>query len=284
MKNGNILRTPKEFGSWLSRHGSFHDCRVVRLDPHPGDETAPPPTGAILELAYQVEGNYKAHSRSVSRHFRFSLSGIRQYSLPADHQHHPGHCSEGVEILEDCGTIGFQIDVPALLTVQCDSILVQELPHLVETVKPWLSERDIHVKVPGAGLPTPHRWVEWFELQGQAVAWHIYGGEPTPSTGVPPADYQGWFLQIPKDIDETHQGLFFFSCKTEASGFSVQIENHGASYGLWQATKRILGQFDHGVVHCGNCEFTSQKWLEEVGKQRQAQEAGSDAGKPRTSP
>jgi hypothetical protein len=261
---GEALHTNREFESWLSRNGSFHDCRVLRLDPYPLEEGCVPPGSATLELAYQIEGNYKAYSQRVSRAFRLSASGIQRYSLPKDGRHFPDHYSEGIDILDDCEAVGFQIDVPALLTVVCSSVDAEELPRLVETVQPWLSDREVYAEVPEATMPLPQTWVDWFEQLGHTVSWHIYGGEPRPPAAVPQGDYKGWFLQAQEDLDRLHQGIFFLSCKPVGSGFSVHIENHGAAPSLWRTAHRILGSFREATIRCGNCEFTSAEWLEET--------------------
>jgi len=260
------LSTNREFESWLERNGSFHDCRVLSMEPLPLASECAPPNMATIQLAYQIEGNYKAFSKRVSRVFRLSVSGIQRFSLSSDGQHFPDHFSEGIDVLEDCNIVGFQIDVPALLTVVCSKVVAEELPRLTETVLPWLSNRDIYAEVPNTTMPSPQSWVEWFERLGHMVSWHIYGGEPELLASVPPGDYQGWFLQTPGDLDTVHQGIFFFSCRPSGSGFSMQIENHGASPSLWCTVQRILGNFTEATIHCGNCEFTPVEWLQEIEK------------------
>ena len=45
-------------------------------------------------------------------------------------------------------------------------------------------------------------------------------------------------------------------------GFSIQIENMGASKALWKATQSIIGELGDVQIHCGNCKFTGDEWLE----------------------
>jgi hypothetical protein len=265
------LHSRQEFESWLCENGSLHDCRILRLDPPPGSDEVPPPARAIIVLAYQIEGNYRANSRSVSKVFRLVLDGPRQYSLPSGGLHRADHCSEGIEILgEGTGPIAFEIDVPALLTVVCPNVIIEQLPDLIETVKPWLSEREIFLTARTTPMPTPNRWVELFEKQGQQVAWHIYGEKPKERGNIP-ADYQGWFLQFPAVLDQQHQGISFIHCRPTDAGFSVHIENHGASPSLWLAAKRILGEFTDAEIHCGNCEFTAEEWRRALEKHEGAE-------------
>ena len=255
------LDTRTEFDRWLTEHHGFEDGRLLSLTPLPRREQSFLPSTVTFELAYQVEGNYKANSTRASRVFRLHASGIHEYHLSEGGSLSPEHWSEGIELLESGSPIAFRVDAPATLTLCCARVLVEELPRLVETVKPWISDHDVYVKVSSATMPSPAEWVKLFERYGQCVAWHVYRGEPGLVPEVPQSDYTGWFLQAPEALDEKHQGLFFFYCKPEGVDFVVHLQNHGASTLLWRAAMVILGQFPDAEVHCGNCEFHSSEWL-----------------------
>jgi hypothetical protein len=268
--NERKLHTNSELESWLSQNGPFEDCYIIHLEPLPRDEGSPTPPNVTIEIAYQIEGDNKAHSKRVSRVFRLSASGIQRYSFTEDGQYFPEHCSEGIDVLDDCSVIGLQIDVPSRLTLVCSSVVVQELPHLVETVEPWLSELEVNAVVHNSAIPSPQHWIDWFKDLGLFLAWHTYGGDLNRPEDVPKSDYQGWYLQNPEELDYDHQGIFFYSIKPVGTGFSVQIQNHGASPRLWLAAEKIFGQFVNATIRCGNCEFGPENWLTEITKSRLA--------------
>ena len=258
------IDTPAKFEQWLTENGWFEDARILSIAPLPKSEQDSLPSTVTVELAYQIKGNHKAHSTRVSRAFRLVANDINEYHMSGDGSFTPEHWSEGIEILESDSVIAFKIDVPAILTLRCGVVTVEALPNLIETVKPWLSDREVYAKILSATLPTPAEWVNMFERFNQNVSWHIYGGESRPHSEVPQSNYEGWFLQIPEALDEKHQGVFFFACKPNGDGFRVQVKNHGASESLWHATMVILGQFKDVEVRCGNCEFHGAEWLEQL--------------------
>jgi hypothetical protein len=249
-----------ELAEWLSSHGEFEDGCVLALDPMPSTEGLPP-TVAKIDLAYLIEGNYKAHSRAVYRAFRLTADGLSEYSLAADGGFYPDNCIMGVELLDASQGVAFLIEVPARMIVRCAKLNVVQLPDLVVTVKPWVSEREVYAEVPTTPIPSPQEWVRLFQQSGVAVSWHIYGESATECSEVPQKDYQGWFLQASSEPDKTRQGVFFFSCRPQGNGFRVHIQNSAASASLWRAAKIVLGGFRNATVHCGNCEFSSSEWM-----------------------
>lgn len=258
------IQTSSQFEEWLVEHNWLLDCRVLSLAPLPRSPQEPLPTAVSMELAYQIEGNYEAHSIRVSRKFRFLATGIREYRLADEGGISPNHWSQGMDLLVPDDGIAFRIDLPAFLFLRCDEIFIEELPNLVERVEPWLSDHTVFARVPAVSIPTPAEWVALFKRHNEEVVWHIYREQPKPTLEVPQANYRGWFLQDPTCLDDEHQGLFFFSCNPDNEGFSVCVENSGASDRLWHVTKTILGQFKDVAIHCGNCIFSGQEWVKQL--------------------
>lgn len=256
------IKDREDFERWLEDHGWFEDGRVLRWTPLPSNADSALPEEVTLELAFQIEGNYKAGSKRVSRHLRLTASGIAKYEYSQDGSPSPDHWSQGVELEDSDSPFAFNIDAPGLLTLCCAELAVEELPNLVEVVVPGLSERSFYAEVLGARMPEPEEWVKLFELEGLQVAWHLYGGPHDPTSMVPRDDYTGWFIGDTHGADLAQQGLFFFGCKPAGDGFNLHLENHGASEALWRAAKRIVGRYSHATVRCGNCTFQGPEWLE----------------------
>jgi hypothetical protein len=267
-----ILDTRTRFEQWLSENDWFEDARVLSLKPFPNPERRLIPLTVNMEIAYQIEGNYKAYSTRISRVFQLIATGIQEYQLSTGDTFSSEHWSNGIEILESDSPIAFQMDIPGTLTLCCEMLAVEQLPDLVETVRPWLSDRDVAAKIPASAMPSPEEWIRLFKKHNLNVAWHIYGSESKPTSEVPPSDYEGWFLQVPEELCDEHQGLFFFGCKPDSVGFSVNIHNHNASTLLWHTAEVIIGQFQDVEVHCGNCEFHGSEWLEQLSKSNDVQQ------------
>lgn len=275
------INTRKEFDEWLTKNASFSDARVLSLSPIPEHDSSSVPSEVTVELAYQIEGNYKAHSIRVSRVFRIRATNIEEYRLAADGTVSSEHWSEGIEPFESDCPIAFKLDVPSLLTLCCSEIYVEELPNLTETVAPWLSDREVFAKVPALSVPTPAEWQTRFKGLDQDVVWHIYGCAPKKTAEVPSTNYEGWFLQTQEEMNENQQGIFFFACKPNGDGFQVQIQNHGASKSLWQAAMSVLAAFDGVEIHSGNCEFSGGEFLHEWKNWKKAQQGAGGNALPR---
>lgn len=268
------INTRKGFEDWLIENAHFSDARVLSLSPTPEHNSSSVPSEVTVELACQIEGSYKAHSTRVSRVLRIQATNIAEYHLAGDGTVSSEHWSEGMESIDSDYPIAFEIDVPGPLTLCCSEISVEDLPDLIETVSPWLSDREVFAKVPAASLPTPAEWQTKFNELDQDVVWHIYRGAPQKTADVPSSNYEGWFLQAREDLIENQQGIFFFACKPDEDGFRVQIQNQGVSSSLWQAAMSILAAFHGGEIHCGNCEFSGGVFLAELENWNKAQQGG----------
>jgi hypothetical protein len=157
---------------------------------------------------------------------------------------------------------------PALAARRSD-VSVEESPDLTAIAPPWLGTREVFAKIPSASLPTPAQWQRRFKDWDQDVVWHVYMGAPEQAEEVPAASYEGWFLQSEKDFarqvqDDRHQGILFCVCKPDGDGFSVVIENEGASPALWLAALTTLAAFEGAEIHCGNYQFSGTEFLREL--------------------
>ena len=255
------VKTNKQFEDWLVEHNWLTDCRILLADPEPTATTSPPKT-ITLEVAYQIAGNYRAYSSRTSRVFRIRPTGVLRYELSGSNSTSPNHWSEGLELVESRSCVSFQIDTPGIMTLHCNSLTIEELPNLVETVEPWISDREIFATVTGAELPTPEQWLSLFKDHDQDVNWHMYKSEPRDVGSITTSDYVGWFVQTSEGLDEQHQGVFFSECKPTNDGFRIALQNAGASDILWRALAEIVGEFRGVRIACGNCEFDGSEWLE----------------------
>ncbi|MCH9672194.1 MAG: hypothetical protein K0U93_12165 [Gammaproteobacteria bacterium] len=145
---GMMITSAAQFEEWLGDNAWFQDGCVLSVGPVPGSLEASLPSTVIMELAYQIAGNFKAHSTSVSRLFRIRASGIERYYLPDGESPSSGHCLEGISQVESCCPIAFQMDTPGMLTLHCATLEVEELPNRIETVRPVSPTEPHHRGVP----------------------------------------------------------------------------------------------------------------------------------------
>lgn len=259
------IATNAEMSAWLEENSSFEDARLLSWAPQPDAPSGRPPNRLVFELAYQIEGDYRADSRRVSRAFKIEARDVHSYHGPL--QHLKDHRLENMECIESGeGSVAFQLDIPGLARVVCSGLRIEELPLIEDRVPPWLSEREFSATVAGRPMPVPLEWIEQLREQGQEAAWHIYG-VGAESTDLVPADYTGWFLQQTailnrptRALDE--EGVFIYGCRAEGPGFRIQLEDYGSPPDLWFAMKAIVGRFKGVVIHCGNCELSGSEWLE----------------------
>jgi hypothetical protein len=252
------INTKQELTNWLEENGNFEEAHCVEISPLPHSSDSPVPSEVIIVLKYLIEGNFKAFTPHTYRVIRVTCHSVQEFTIE-DNSFNAKVCIDGIQML-DVEDLGIQSYVPSLLTLICKSIAVEELPSVIESREPWLSNRDIWVEVSNESKPSPKQWRERFLKMGQNVEWHIYSTTAKDVNDVPIDDYDGWFLQYPEVDDLARQGVFFSSCNDTAKGFNVSLSNHGASAELWEAVKEIIGSFTDALIHCGNCEFSSMEW------------------------
>jgi len=265
------ISSAKALQEWLKGNDWFQDSRVLELNPRPESSLNPMPSEVTIDIASYAGGDHNENSKRMWRVFRLRATGIDEYRLEAGGTISEEHWSEGVEILDSQSPISLRFDLPGALTLRCAQITVEERPQFVETVKPWLSDWEVSARISSGSVPTPKEWLGLFKRHNQSPSWRTYGSESRPAHNVPEKDYEGWFLQAP-DGQQERQGIFFFSCKPQAQGFSVHLQNQGASRVLWRAAMNILGEFKDVEIKCGNRKFSGTDWLAEL-KRRDAQQA-----------
>lgn len=257
------LSSNVELQSWLQEHKWFEDAFVRELTPIPDTHATHPPTHGYLKLGFAIGGSFEAGKTIESQVFLLTAMEVRDWSFDGDPSCTPGHCTDGLELLESDEGIAFTIDLPGRFRAICSRLRIEELPSISERVQPWLSDREIYAKIPHMPLPTPRDWVEMFRTRGVEVVWRYYHGEPRETDEVPVEDYSGWYLQSPGKVPVTSGGLFFFHCHPEPDGFSVHLTNDDAEDPwVFQCAAKILGSLPDSVIHCGNCKLSGGQWLE----------------------
>ena len=266
----SAINSRRELNKWLEDNHGFDHGRILHISPQPGTPDDPPPETAELKIVYDIKGNYRAGTKMVYRVLMVRLRGITEFSLAEGGSIHPDNWSEGFEIPDRSEPIALTMFAPGLFTIACQALEVEQLPDLVETVQPYLSDREFSATVPDSQMPLPSGWLGLFNAKGLSPVWHILYGEPKPIEKVPTDNYEGWFLQLPEELEEHKQGLFFFSCKPVKSGFYFSMQDSGAPPALWRAAKEIAGEFPDVQIQCGNCTLTGPEWLKEIGSEGSA--------------
>ena len=259
------IESREDFLAWLDDHGDFVDCRLLRADPPPTDGDGTLPASVSLDFGCYIEGGHEAHATRIFRVIRLTASGVREYRIAPGGTLLPENFCEHIDVCDSDSAVALQIDAPSRLWLCSDRAIVEELPRLIETVAPWLSDREVFVTIAHASLPSPVEWIERFARAGVDVAWRTYGGPAKDAREFLSNDVEGWFLQRPESIEDASQGLFFAHARPKGDGFEMHLLNSDASNELWRAAIRVVTQFESIQVRCGNCEFDSAaEWLEQM--------------------
>ncbi|NQY65620.1 MAG: hypothetical protein HRT38_18305 [Alteromonadaceae bacterium] len=243
-----------DFSIWLDENHWFEHGYCLEFSRHENSNSL------LLKLAYQIEGSYEAYTERRLRVFSIKAEGIKGYSKSSEEHWSADHCMDGFELNDDGNPIKFSIDIPQIINVECERIIVSESEEVVDTVKPWLSDTEIFVTVGSEELPNPNDWLLWLNEFGHDLGWRYYTGELKDVACVPVQSYDGWYLQEKRLISKSTQGLFFRHCKKETNGFSLSCQSNELNSIVWHSFKKLLLRFNSIEIHCGNCKFINEQW------------------------
>ena len=153
------------------------------------------PTQVSLQLSLQVGGSITAGETRWIGEIEIIAEDITDYSIDLPKEFIPGNCCEGIELIHVSQGIGFTLDVPETLRIECRTLQINQQEDREEIVEPWLSNTEFFVTVQSSQLPTPEDWIVWFQSHGFNVVWRYYYGDRKIPSQVSANDYSGWFLQ-----------------------------------------------------------------------------------------
>lgn len=249
------LSSQEELESWLDENYWFQDGYCL------GFTVRQEAKEVVLTLAHQIKGTYEANSERVRRVFEITAVDVSEIPEVDSNDFSSEHCMEGVDVIDSSEGITFSLDVPKILNITCNKIVVDEKEKLVDIVKPWVSDNELFVQVnDNSSIPNAEVWVNWFSEDGAEVSWRYYSGEARESSTIPGGNYEGWYLQELSAISTTREGLFFQHLKTESDSLGFHVRRNEFSDHCWLLFEKYLLNIKGLNISCGNCEFNHQEW------------------------
>jgi hypothetical protein len=256
------IETQTEFERWLDANFWLENAIIYVLEPYPKHGSGyEPPSEIRLNFTLQVEGSYEAGKTRWIRDIEITAQGLKDYFIEWDERFVPGHCCQGLEIINVEQGVGFTLDTPGAVQVVCASLEVLQSPDREEIVKPWFNDREFIVRATLQKLPTPEDWVNHFHRQGWEMVWRYHHGDEQALEKVP-TDYTGWFLQLRSRLNENSQGLFFYHCRLEGERVSLHLVKYDeALQKLWIEAGKYIATFPEVSITCGNVTMSQVEWL-----------------------
>jgi hypothetical protein len=251
------IKSRDELESFLAENYWFEDGYITELY----REIAPDnkPLSVNIRIGYQIAGDYRAGSPQTIREFNIKACGIKLWTYDEKTCFDPDHCMQGIELLDDC--MGIQFDIPEIVTLICEKLIVNGPFDIESITKPWISNREYMATIPGITVPLPQEWISWLQKEGFTVSWRFAGSDAKPPDVVPFPDYSGWFIQKTEKVETTQFGIFFFHVKDKDEKLSLHIRNEDKYVDLWFAMTKVIAQMPGVTISCGNCTFSGEQWM-----------------------
>lgn len=257
-----VFKQRTDFEEWLDDNYWFEDGYISEITTYEDEHTNI--DFVEIRIGYQIEGTLEGGTPITLKEYVIRASNIKLWTFSDDTIYNPDNCISGIETIDECNGIGFEIEVPELIKLICDVITV-EGPFLKKSIcKPWVSERYVFFYIKEGLIPRPSEWVEWLNQIGLDASWRHGGSEAKPVGIVPYPDYAGWLLQETYKIPTTQFGVLFTNIGFEKGKLSLSIEKYDNNIDdLWNAVNRVLSKNIKKIeVSCGNCRFNGSQWLE----------------------
>ncbi|WP_019849581.1 hypothetical protein [Desulfitobacterium sp. PCE1] len=251
------INSRAELESFLEENHWFEDGYITELNSEVLSDNKL--SSVHIRIGYQIAGDYRAGNPRTVREFTIKACGIKLWTYDDKTCFNPEHCMQGIELLDD--GMGIQFDIPEIVTLICEELIVNGPFDIESITKPWLSEREYIATIPGREVPLPEEWISWLQKEGFNVSWRFAGSEAKLPEKVSYPDYSGWFLQKTDKVKTTDFGVFFFHVEDKEGRLFLHIENKDSDVDLWFAITKIIAQMPRATILCGNCTFSGEQWI-----------------------
>ncbi|MDP4147008.1 MAG: hypothetical protein Q8936_21460 [Bacillota bacterium] len=259
-----VFEQRRDFEEWLDDNYWFEDGYIAEITTHENEHSNI--SSVEIRIGYQIDGTLNGATPITLKEYIIKASKIKLWTFINKTIYNPDNCISGIETIDECDGIGFEVDVPGSVKLVCDVITV-EGPFLKKSIrKPWVSESFVYFNIKEGQIPKPSQWIHWLDQLGLDVSWRHGGSEAKLIEIVPYPDYSGWFLQETYKIPSTQFGVFFSNIGFKKGDLSLSIQKYDSNIDiLWDAVNRILPENIQKLeVLCGNCRFNRSEWLEYV--------------------
>jgi hypothetical protein len=256
-----IIKDTKSLEKWLNENNWFEDGYINEII------TSKNLDGSVdfieIRLGCQSEGTLEGGTPITIMEYVIKARDVDLWTFDDEIIHNPDYCIEGIEILEECESIGIVFSVPELVNLKCNNITI-EGPFSREAIcKPWVSDGDFICYYKDIQIPKPLDWIKWLSELGFNISWRYGGSEAKNSKQVSYPDYSGWFLQETYKIPNTQFGIFFNYVGFKDGKVAIHIRKYAEIKDeLWDAITTTLAIKTHAEINCGNCRFKGEEWIE----------------------
>lgn len=264
------VTTKYQLKAWLDENRWFEVGNVLDLSPPPAplDKALNSAQDTVsFRLENCIRGGMNAGDVLEFNSYQISASGVTTWSC-SDGRYIAylvhGYADENeIELDEESDRLRLIIDGD--LTLECSQMLISEPTRQTRVVRPSLSACECLIEVYRSPLPSARDWIDWFAAAGLDVVFRIYSDQARSPDEVP-ADYSGWFLQVPSCVSDAQGGLMIFGIKETGTGFSVKFDFWNSlderEAPLWTTLAKVFAtEFPTSQVSCGNCHLTPEQWL-----------------------
>jgi len=249
-----VFDSSNEFETWLSEYNFLEDAYILAVDKEP----------LTVTIGCIISGNYRANSERQILPFSLQPEVIVAWdfdqkvpSIPNDYYVY------GIQALQVADGIRLDFGDPADFSLVANRIKVTQLPVVIDTFRPWTSDREFYVTANLIEIPTPGFWLEQFKKRGEDISYRYIYGERKALAEIPYPDYSGYFFQLTARIAGTADGIFIKFLSLKDQRFSVSFE-------LWDKDlnsqfmilQQIVGEFKDVEIDCGNCIFSGPEWIQ----------------------
>lgn len=258
------FRQNEDFEDYLYDLGILDICFLQKIEPATSCNTSIPQS-ALIELLQVIESDLKAGSIAKYKKVSLRFNRIKKWNVINRNNTdflNIHYCPLDFDFKES-SSISFSVDIPAMLEVEADSVIVEEGDTFEKKIEPLLSDREFRAYVPNKEIPSPVEWINWCKEKQLAIAWRVWGDrEKREPESLPYPDYSGFFLQFENQLHDSEYGLFFGHVCKENTGFFLSIENENEEDKIYKAVSEIfISKFPDARISCGNCELSTKQWL-----------------------
>lgn len=246
-----LIKTYEELNHWLKQYHYFEDGHMLKIDTNPFAITA----------GIMIRGTFEANTEKEVLCFKITPGKILSCDYSLNHEPSEDHYIESIEALKVNQGIGLQIFNPPTLTLIAESFTISDGEIIKSIFQPWISRREISVRVPMHEIPKPHFWKQEFKKLGYDIVFRYYAGEGKPFEQLPYPNYSGFFFQLESRVRNTQQGIFIQHLSIENGDILMYFQQCDADLDLlWTALTTILADIPDIKISCGNCKFTGDEW------------------------
>ena len=247
-----VFDSCNELETWLSGYNFLEDAYILAVDREP----------LTITIGCIISGNYRANSER--RILPFALRPEVVIAWDFD-QKGPIISDDyyvfGILALQDANGIRLDFGDPADFSLVTNRVKITQLPIVIDSFRPWASDREFFVRANLSHIPTPNFWLDQFKRRGEDISYRYIHGERKTLAEIPYPDYSGYFFQLTDRIGDTSSGIFIKFLGLNDQRFSVTFE-------LWDKEMQsqfkllqlIVGELEGVEIDCGNCIFSGSEW------------------------